>query len=110
LVADEEVDELIDVERRTTLNALASVKLSPMRNGTLVSMEAQYVMRFRTREFGRNITPRSLDQTVDFGSDGQASITEEIRQGATMKLATINCRPTGALERQIVAVLGVPSS
>ncbi|MCZ6837759.1 MAG: hypothetical protein O7G13_00640 [Alphaproteobacteria bacterium] len=110
LVADEEVDELIDVERRTTLNALASVKLSPMRNGTLVSVDAHYVMRFRTREFGRNITPRSLDETVDFGSDGQASITVEIRQGATMKLATIDCRPTGELERQIVAVLGVPSS
>jgi hypothetical protein len=35
LVADEEVNELIDVERRTNLNALATIKLTPMRQGIL---------------------------------------------------------------------------
>lgn len=110
LVADEEVDELIDVERRTTLNALASIKLTPMRNGTQVNVEAHYVMKFRTREFGRKITPRVLDESIDFDSAGQATVTEEIREGAKMKVVTFECRPTGELERQIVAVLGAPVS
>ena len=110
LVADEEVDELIDVERRTSLNALASIKLTPMRQGTLVNIDAHYVMKFRTREFGRNITPRRLDGSLDFDSGGQASVTEEIREGATMKVVNLDCRPTGALERRIVSVLGAPTS
>jgi len=110
MVGDEEVDELIDVERRTTLNALAVIKLTPARGGTLVNVDAHYVMKFRTREFGRNITPRSIDESIDFGSAGQATVTEEIRQGAKMKVVTLDCRPTGALERQIVSVLGAPTS
>ena len=105
LVADEEVDELIDVERRTNLKALATIKLTPARHGTLVNIDAQYVMKFRTREFGRKITPRFIDKSLDFGSAGQASVTEEIREGAQMKTVSISCRPTGALEKQIVAVL-----
>ena len=109
MVADEDVDELIDVERRTTLNALAVIKLAPTQGGTMVNVKAHYVMKFRTREFGRNITPRSLDESVDFGSAGQASITEEIREGAKMKVVTFECRPTGALERQIVSVIGAPT-
>ena len=108
LVADEEVDELIDVERRTTLNALASIKLTPMRNGTQVNVEAHYVRKFRAREFGRKITPRVLDESIDFDSAGRATVTEEIREGWKMKVVTFVCRPTGALERQIVAVLGAP--
>lgn len=110
LVADENVDELIDVERRTSLNALASIKLEPTNNGTLVSVDAHYVIKFRTREFGRKITPRFLDDTMDFGSAGQGSVTEEIREGATMKVVTVDCRPTGALERRIISVLGAPNS
>ena len=109
MVAHEEVDELIDVERRTTLNALASIKLTPKRHGTLVNVDAHYVMKFRTREFGRNFTPRSLDANANFDSAGQASVTEEIREGAKMKTVTIECRPTGELERRIVAVLGAPT-
>jgi hypothetical protein len=110
MVAHEEVDELIDVERRTTLNALAVIKLSPVPGGTMVNVDAHYVMKFRTREFGRKITPRVLDESIDFGSAGQATVTEEIREGAKMKVVTLDCRPTGALERQIVAVLGAPAS
>ena len=110
MVADEKVDELIDVERRTSLNALASIKLTPMRQGTLVNIEAHYVMKFRTREFGRNIQKRSLDESLDFSSAGRASATEEIREGATMKVVNVDCRPTGELERRIVSVLGAPTS
>ncbi len=110
LVADEDVGELIDVERRTTLNALASIKLTAMRNGTRVNVDAHYVMKFRTREFGRKITPRFLDESLDFSSSGQGSVIEEIREGAQMKTVSIVCRPTGALERQIVAVIVAPSS
>ena len=108
LVADEEVDELVDVERRTTLNALASIKLTPAQHGTLVNVDAHYVMKIRTREFGRNITPRSLDSSMDFDSADQATATEEIRQGATIKTVTVDCRPTGELERRIVSVLERP--
>lgn len=110
IVADEDVDELVDVERRTTLNALASIKLTPMQQGTMVNVDAHYVMKIRTREFGRNIAPRSHDNSMDFDSAGQASVTEEIRKGAEMKLVTINCRPTGELERRIVSVLGATTS
>lgn len=110
MVGHEGVDELIDVERRTTLNALASIKLTPMRNGTQVNVEAHYVMKFRTREFGRKITPRVLDDSIDFSSSGQATVTEEIREGAKMKVVTFVCRPTGALERQIVSILEAPVS
>jgi len=105
MVAHEGVDELIDVERRTTLNALASIKLTPIRTGTQVNVEAHYVMKFRTREFGRKITPRVLDDSIDFDSAGQASVTEEIREGAKMKVVNLDCRPTGELERRIVEVL-----
>lgn len=110
MVADENIDELIDVERRTSLNALASIKLSPVQQGTVVSVDAQYVMKFRTREFGRNFDPRSLDGSLNFGSSGQASTTEEIRQGATMKVVNLDCHPTGELERRIVSALGAPTS
>jgi hypothetical protein len=110
MVADEETDEFIDVERRTTLNALASIKLTPRRDGTQVNVEAHYVMKFKTREFGRKLTPRSFDESMDFNSAGQASTTEEIREGSKMKVVNIDCRPTGALERRIVAVLGAPTS
>lgn len=108
LVADEEVDELVDVERRTTLNALVTIKLTPMQQGTLVNVEAHYVMKFRTREFGRKVIPRSLDESLDFNSAGQASVQEEIREGSKMKVVTIDCRPTGELERRIVSVLERP--
>ena len=94
LVADEEVDELVDVERRTTLNALASIKLTPRRRGTQVNVDAHYVMNINTREFGRNITSRTLDNRMDFDSAGQASVTEEFREGAKLKAVTIDCRPT----------------
>jgi hypothetical protein len=110
MVADEKVNELIDVERRTTLNALASIKLTPTDTGTLVNVEAQYVLKFRTREFGRNISPRSLDGSINFDSTGRATVTEEIREGAEMKVVNIDCQPTGELERRIVAVLGVPDA
>ena len=109
MVADEEVDELIDVERRTTLNALASIKLTPMGTGTLVNVEAQYVMKFRTREFGSNISPRSLDGSINFDSTGQGTLTEEIREGAEVKVVSLDCQPTGELERRIVSVLGAPT-
>lgn len=109
LVADEKIDELIDVERRTSLNALASIKLTPIRQGTLVNVDAHYVIKIRTREFGRNIAPRSLDRSIDFDSASQASVTEEIREGARMKVVTIECRPTGELERRIVSVLAGPT-
>ena len=109
MVADEEVDELVDVERRTTLNALASIKLTPRAHGTLVNVDAHYVIKIRTREYGRNITPRSLDNSMDFNSAGQASVTEEIREGSKMKTVTIECRPTGELERRIVSVLASPT-
>jgi hypothetical protein len=111
MVAHEGFDELIDVERRTTLNALAVIKLAPAPGGTtLVNVEAHYVMKFRTREFGRKITPRVLDESIDFDSAGHATVTEEIREGAKMKVVNFDCRPTGALERQIVAVLGASTS
>ncbi len=110
LVADTEFNELIDVERRTSLNALATIKLTPMGQQTRVNVDAHYVMKFRTREFGRKITPRFLDDSLDFGSAGEATVTEEIREGSQMKSVSISCRPTGALEKQIVAVLGAPSS
>jgi hypothetical protein len=110
LVGDEEFNELIDVERRTSLNALATIKLEPTRNGTVVSVDAHYVMKFRTREFGRKITPRFLDDSVDFSSSDEGTVSEEIREGSKMKLVSIRCRPTGALEQQIVSVLKAPNS
>lgn len=108
LVADETVDELVDVERRTALNALASIKLAPVPGGTSVKVDAIYVMKFRTREFGRNITPRSLDSSLNFDSGGQASTSEEIRLGAATETVPIECRPTGELERRVVSVLERP--
>lgn len=110
LVADNVFNELIDVERRTSLNALATIKLTPKGRQTQVSVDAHYVMKFRTREFGRKITPRFLDESLDFNSAGQASVSEEIREGTLMKQVSISCRPTGALERQIVSVLAAPDS
>jgi cell division septation protein DedD len=65
-------------------------------------------MKFRTREFGRKVTPRFLNDNLDFGSAGEAVMSEEIREGSTMKVVSIGCRPTGALERQIVSVLERP--
>ena len=109
LVADGNVNELIDVERRTNLKALATIKLKPTRQGTQVNVQALYVMKFRTREYGRKITPRFLDASLDFSSSEQASVTEEIREVAQVKKVLIICRPTGALEKQIVAVLEAPT-
>ncbi len=109
LVADEEVDELVDVERRTSLNAIANVSLTPMGQGTMVRVDAIYVMKFRTREFGRNIEARASDDTLNFDSAESASTRESIRQGATSKPVTVECRANGTLERNIVAVLGNPS-
>ncbi len=106
LVADESADELVDVERRTSLNALANIKLTPMGQGTLVRVDAFYVMKFRTREFGSNIAARSLDDRLDFDSFGRASRDEQIREGSSMRTVTVECQPTGELERRIVAVLG----
>ncbi len=106
LVADESADELVDVERRTSLNALANIKLSPMGKQTLVRVDAVYVMKFRTREFGNNIAARRLDDRLDFDSFGRASRDEEIREGATTRTVTVECQPTGDLERRIVAILG----
>ncbi len=106
LVADDKVDELIDVERRTSLNALATVQLTPTGQGTRVSVAANYVMNFRTREFGNNIKARSLDDSLNFASLGSASLSEQIREGSTTKTVKIECQPTGELERRIVAALG----
>jgi hypothetical protein len=109
LVADENVDELVDVERRTNLNAVANISLTPMGEGTMVRVEAEYVMKFRTREFGRNVATRTTDDTLNFDSSVGASTSESIRQGATSKSVTVECRANGTLERDIVAVLGNPS-
>lgn len=106
LVADEIVDELVDVERRTSLNALASISLTPMGEGTMVRVDADYVMKFRTREFGTNVKTRRLDDTMSFDSAGSASKIESVRQGATSKPVTIECRANGAFERKVVSVLG----
>lgn len=106
LVVDENVDELVDVERRTNLNAVANISLTPMGEGTMVRVEAEYVMKFRTREFGRNVATRTTDDTLNFHSSVGASTSESIRQGATSKSVTVECRANGTLERDIVAVLG----
>jgi len=110
MVAHEELDELVDVERRTSLNALATITLTPVSSGTRVSVDAHYVMKVRTREFGKRIEPRKLDESMDFVSNGQADLVEEIREGAKMKTVTTSCRPTGELERHVVAVLGAATS
>ena len=109
LVADERVNELVDVERRTSLNALANIHLTPMSQGTMVRVDAVYVMKFRTREFGTNVETRKADEVLNFDSAGRASKEESIRQGATSKSVTVEYRATGALERKIVSVLGNPS-
>ncbi len=106
LVVDEGEDELVDVERRTSLNALANVQLTPTDQGTMVRVEALYVMRFRTREFGNIAETRKIDEVLNFDSAGQAITQEDIRQGATSKSVTVACRANGALERKIVSVLG----
>ena len=106
LVADERADELVDVERRTSLNALANIRLTPHGQGTLVRVDASYVMNFRTREFGNNVPTRSLDDSLKFVSFQRASMDEQIREGATTKTVTVECEPTGELERRIVAALG----
>ncbi len=106
LVVDEGEDELVDVERRTSLNALANVQLTPTDQGTMVRVDALYVMRFRTREFGNIAETRKIDEVLNFDSAGQAITQEDIRQGATSKSVTVACRANGALERKIVSVLG----
>ena len=106
LVVDERANELVDVERRTSLNALANVQLTATDQGTMVRVEALYVMKFRTREFGNNVATRKSDEVLNFDSAGQATTTEDIRQGATSKSVTVACRANGALERKIVSVLG----
>jgi len=105
LVADERVDELVDVERRTSLNALANIRLTPQGSGTLVSVDASYVMNFRTREFGTNVATRTIDDSLNFVSFQRASIDEQIREGAKTKTVTVACEPTGELERRLVSVL-----
>lgn len=105
LVADERADQLVDVERRTSLNALANIRLTPVGQGTLVRIDAEYVMKFRTREFGNKVATRKIDGSLKFNSFGSASLKEQIRQGSTTKTVTVECRPTGELERRIVAVL-----
>jgi hypothetical protein len=109
LVADERADELVDVVRRTSLNALANVRLTPKGQETLVSIDARYVMQFKTREFGNNVATRSIDNSLNFSSLGRANLDEEIREGARTKTVTIECRPTGELERRIVSVVGLPA-
>lgn len=109
LVADEKVDELVDVERRTNLNAIANISLTPTGQGTMVRVDAVYSMNFRTREFGRNIETRKSDETLNFDSAVGASTLESVRQGATSKSVTVECRANGTLERNIVSVLGNPS-
>lgn len=109
LVADERADGLVDVERRTNLSVVANISLTPIGQGTMVHVDAVYVMKFRTREFGRNVATRKTDDTLNFDSANGASKTESIRQGATSKSVTIECRATGAFERDIVSVLGNPS-
>lgn len=109
LVADEIANELVDVERRTSLIALASINLTPTDLGTMVRVDAEYIMKFRTREFGTNVKTRKLDDIMRFNSARPASKEEAIRQGATSKSVTIECRATGAFERKIVSVLGNPS-
>ena len=106
LVVDERANELVDVERRTSLNALANVRLTPTDQGTMVRVDALYVMKFRTREFGNNVETRKTDEVLNFDSAGQASTKEDIRQGATSKSVTVACRANGALERKIASVLG----
>lgn len=106
LVADDRVDALVDVERRTSLNALATVHLTPAGQGTRVSVAANYVMNFRTREFGNNIEARSFDDSLNFVSLGSASLKERIREGSTTKTVKVECEPTGELERRIVAAIG----
>ncbi len=69
-------------------------------------VDALYVMKFRTREFGNNVETRKTDEVLNFDSAGQASTKEDIRQGATSKSVTVACRANGALERKIVSVLG----
>ena len=109
LVADESVDELVDVERRTSLNAVANISLTPIGEGTMMRVEADYAMNFRTREFGRKVVTRQSDDTLNFDSAAGASTHESIRQGASSKAVTIECRAIGKLERDIVSVLGNPS-
>jgi hypothetical protein len=109
LVADEKVDELVDVERRTNLNAIANISLTPVGQGTMVRVDAVYSMNFRTREFGRNIETRKFDETLNFDSAVGASTLESVRQGATSKSVTVECRANGTFERNIVSVLGNPS-
>lgn len=106
LVADEVANELVDVERRTSLNALANIQLVPTGAGTLVRVDALYVMKIKTREFGNNVTTRKADEVVNFDSTGRARATEEIRQGAESVPVTFECGATGALERKIVSALG----
>jgi len=108
MVADEALDELVDVERRTSLNALATIRLKPVRGGTQISVDAQYVMKFKTREFGKKITARRFQESVDFDSASSSQFHEEIREGAAMKPMDIACRPTGELERRIAAVVATP--
>lgn len=109
LVVDELVDELVDVERRTSLNVVANISLTPVGQGTMVRVDAAYAMNFRTREFGNNVATRKVDETLNFDSTGAASKEESVRQGATLKSVKVECRATGALEQTIVSVLGNPS-
>ncbi len=106
LVADAHADRLVDVERRTSLNALANVRLTPNGSGTLVSVSTQYVMNFKTREFGTGITPRNADSSLNFASQGQASQDEQFRESTRTKKVTVECRPTGEIERRILATIG----
>lgn len=105
MVADEATDALIDVERRTTLNALANIRLAPADRGTAVRIEAVYAMKIKTREFASREVIRKADHSLQFDSASQASKNESIRQGATSKSVNYECRANGVLERQIASVL-----
>lgn len=106
LVVDELAEELVDVERRTSLNAIANIDLIPMGQGTRVRVDADYALNFRIREFGNNVETRKVDEILNFDSAAPASNLEQVRQGATTKPVNVECRATGALERAVVSVLG----
>jgi len=107
LVADEIVNELVDVERRTSLNAVTHIELTPLEGRTRVRVAAEYAMKIRTREFGTNVAVRNIDDVVTFESDETGGATEAIRQGATSTPVSFECTANGLLERTIVSLLDI---
>jgi len=106
LVADARSDTLVDVERRTSLNALARVRLTPNGHGTQVSVTALYAMRFNIREFGEQANPNPVEQRANFASLGHAQVEEKVRESNGSRTITMDCRPTGELERRILSIVG----